>query len=441
MQSPSDPAAAQVRDFAIESMAYGGKGIARVDGKVWFVEGAIPGDEVRARVTEDSGRYCDAEILEIRKPSALRESPRCGYASRCGGCQWMGVDSAHQLDWKRQFVETSLKRIGKLGAEVPIEILPAPEVFAYRNRVLMRVHLDETGLLAVGYFRRGTRELVAVDRCEIAAAPINALLVQLQAEDWHGCGPLKARLEVQEIPPATTDSPAGRLVVTVYPAEGARERMDAFVQRLAVLPGVHWAGLVFDLAKAPAVLFDRDLGVDFYTIPGQFQQVNVAHNRTLRRLVQSKVDELAPQRILDVFCGSGNLSLPLADGTRYVEGVEANRMAITCARKNVEANDTRNTCYLTGDAEKHLWKCARGGETFDLVLLDPPRQGMYQGMVPLKKIAPRSIIYVSCDPTTLARDLGYLCRKDAYVIERVVALDFFPNTYHVETVAFLRRSE
>lgn len=429
-------------ELTIDAVAFGGKGVARYGpppgpGKVFFVEGAIEGERVRARVTEDSGRYADAEILEVLTPSPLRGVSACRFATECGGCQWMGVAYDRQLAWKQQFVVSALGRIGKLAPDVPIQILGSPALLGYRNRILVRVHKHAQGI-EFGYFARGTRRLVPIDRCAIADARLNETLAEFAALELGDLPDLKFRLELQALPPQGTAK--GHTALTIYPAEGPRDAIDELVKRVAGLSTVHWAGLVFALSDAPLVTFDEDLGLKFQTLPGQFQQVNVAHNHTLRRMVKDYVDATASKRILDVFCGSGNLSLPLAGPGRYVEGVESNKKAIVVARHNAEAAGlSASVCYLAGDAEKHLWKCARGGEVFDLVILDPPRQGMYKGMVPLKKLEPKHIIYVSCDPTTLARDLGYLCRNDDYKITSVTALDFFPNTYHVESVVTLVR--
>lgn len=438
--STTSPAGTEL-ELTIESVAFGGKGVARFGpppGKVFFVEGAIEGDRVRARVTEDSGRYADAEIIEVLTPSTLRGESHCPYAEACGGCQWMGVAYEKQLAWKKSFVLSALARIGKLAPDVPVEILGSPDLLGYRNRILVRAHKTDQGL-TVGYFARGSRRLVPIDRCAIADERVNATLTAITSLDLSDLPEMKIRLELQALPPQPKGD--GHTVVTVYPAEGPREAVDELVRRIATLPLVHWTGLVFDLSNAPMLIFDEDLGMKFRTLPGQFQQVNVVHNHTLRRLVRDYVEAAQPKRLLDVFCGSGNLSLPLAGPGRYVEGVESNKKAIVVAHRNAEAAGLTNYVrYLAGDAEKHLWKCARGNEQFDLVILDPPRQGMYKGMVPLKKLEPKQIVYVSCDPSTLARDLGYLCRNDEYKITSVRALDFFPNTYHVESIVTLERS-
>lgn len=422
----------------IEAMAYGGKGIARQNGKVYFVSDAIVGDKVRVQIVADKVRYADAEIVEFEIKSPFRGQPRCAFSEECGGCQWLGVDYARQLEWKRSFVVSALSRIGKLEAEVPVEILASPDVHEYRNRILIRVHIHSGGGIELGYFRRGSRSLVAIDRCDIARPVINEAIAGIRALDVSDLPEHKVRIEIQEVPSETLAN-ASEAVMTVFPADGPKEAAAALAKRLALLPHVRWAGLVWELNSAPVVRFDDNLGIGFLTIPGQFQQVNVAHNHTLQRFIKNKVELLQPKRVLDLFCGSGNLSLPLADGKRYVEGIESNKKAIVVARKNADANMLTNIVYLAGDAEAHLWKVSKSGEAFDLVILDPPRQGMFRGMVPLKNLAPKDILYVSCDPTTLARDLSYLCKGDFYRLVDVTAIDFFPNTYHIETVVHLTR--
>ena len=436
MVHTATPPNSEVISTTITGMAYGGKGIARLHGKVIFIEGTVPGDVVDARIVEDQGRYAEATCLSLREPSSLRGPSPCPVSDVCGGCQWQGLAYEQQLTWKRGFVEAALQRIGKLsGATAPgVELIGSPATQAYRNRILVRLHVQADGRILLGYFRRGTHDLVPIQACQIAAHAINTGLEALTRLQLPKLAGLRVRLELQEI------GHDHKLVVTVYPSDGRSAEVTQLTQVIQSLPMVHWAGLVFDLPRAPYVPLESDLGVNFLTQPGQFQQVNLALNRSLRRLVHSYAELVQANRILDLFCGSGNLSLPLANGVRYIEGVEFNKKAIMCATETAHSNGITNVLYLSGDAEKHLWKCSKGGESFDLVILDPPRQGMYQGMIPLKNLQPQHIIYVSCDPTTLARDLGALSKKDGYRIERLVALDFFPNTHHIETVACLRRA-
>ena len=421
--------------LTISSMAYGGNGVARLEGKVYFVADAIEGDVVRARITEDKERYANAEISEFVTLSPLRETPRCPFIKSCGGCQWMGISYSQQLTWKKDFILSSLKRIGKMPEHVEVDVKPSPEIYNYRNRIMIRVHVSERSVLTCGYFKRGTRELVAINRCDIANETINKLVDYITTAKLQNIKNIKFRMEIQELP-----SGSGKLVVTVTPADGDKKSTKAFTESLRTLDYVSWAGMSSDLKDAPITGFDEQFDRTFLTLPGQFQQVNVKHNQNLRSFISALVDEYKPKRILDVFCGSGNLSIGIAKKDIYIEGVEANSIAIDCAKKNLIENNITNATYVAGDAEKHLLKLNRSKTNFDLVILDPPRQGFHGGMSSLKEIAPKQIIYVSCDPTTLARDIGFLCRDQSYTIKSITGFDFFPNTYHVETVVVLERS-
>lgn len=420
--------------LTISSMAYGGNGVARLDGKVYFVSDGVEGDVVKVRVTEDKERYANAEISEFVSLSPLRETPRCPFIKSCGGCQWMGIPYTQQLSWKKDFILSALKRIGKIPDNITIEVKPSPEIYNYRNRIMLRVHVSDRGILTCGYFKRGTRELVPINRCDIANETINKIVRHITSVNLQGVKNIKFRMEIQELPAGS-----GKLVVTITPADGDKKATKSFTESLRTLDYVTWAGMGTDFKDAPTITFDRQFDSSFLTLPGQFQQVNVKHNKNLRSFIADLVDEYKPKRILDVFCGSGNLSIGIAKNDIYVEGVEANSVAIDCAKKNVEENNISNATYIAADAEKHLLKLSRSQAKFDLVILDPPRQGFHGGMASLKLIAPKQIIYVSCDPTTLARDIGLLCREQDYSIKSITGFDFFPNTFHVETVVVLER--
>lgn len=436
MKSPKGTGAIdQSQQLEITSIAYGGKGVARSNGKVFFVPDTIEGDIVLVTITEEKDRYCNAEVTAMITPSPLRTSPKCKFIDTCGGCQWMGISYEQQLEWKKQFIESSLKRIGKIPDDLKIAVRPSPEIYHYRNRVLLRVHISEDSTIKCGYFKRGTRDLVSIDRCEIACEAVNVFLDSMLSMNLEGIRNIKVRLEIQELPHGS-----GKVAVTVHPADGDRDATTDLTNRIRTFANINWAGQASDLSETPEMEFDQQNARIYLTIPGQFQQINVSHNQNLRNYILQLVNERQPRRIFDVFCGSGNLSIGLGDNQRYIEGIEANKVAIDCAQKNVGRNQLKNMNYVAGDAVKYIWQCSKRNESFDLVILDPPRQGFHEGIAPLKKMAPEHIIYVSCDPTTLARDIGLLCREDAYTIVSITGFDFFPNTYHVETVVVLVRT-
>lgn len=417
--------------LTITSMAYGGKGVARSNGKVWFVRDCLPGDEIIARPITSRKSYVDGEVETWLQRSRLRQPSPCPVSAECGGCQWLDAPYSEQLQWKKSFVENGLQRIGRLQRDTQIPITGSPDHLHYRNRILLRAYGTGAGLV-VGFFKGSSRDLVKITACYIADPLLNTLITELtklsapEGSKW--------RLECQVLGTARD-----QVAVTVYPGDKVTPGSKELVAKIGAMPIVAWSGLVFQLDQAPLLLLEEDKGIKYLTLPGQFQQINSALNHSLRRKIAAIVDGHEPRRILDVFCGSGNLSLAMAKPGRYVEAVESNKKAIAVGHRNAEANDLSNIRFVADDAEAHLRKCAKSGESFDLVVLDPPRQGMHSGVAPLMQIGPKVIIYVSCDPNTLARDIGALTENGVYHLVHVEALDFFPNTYHVETVAVLER--
>jgi 23S rRNA (uracil1939-C5)-methyltransferase len=434
----------RVLDLVIDSMAFGGKGVARHDGKVYFVEDGIEGDTATVEVTEETDRYSEARVISLKAPSAHRGPSPCLVSDMCGGCQWQGVPYEQQMTWKKQFVVNALRRIGKLGESIEVETVPSPKVNGYRNRIFVRARIKPDGRLTVGYFRRGSRDFVEISRCQIAVDRLNDFITHLETvsfkEDLKSRKintEIKFKFEMQDIPARPTTEP--HLLLSVYDPDDSAFPVDVIIRTLAAVPGVAWAGGARDLPEAPFVEFEKDLDVSFHTAAGLFQQVNIPHNHTVRRLVKEAVDDFKPQRILDLFCGSGNLSLPLANGIRVVDGIEFSKRSIMAANHNVATGKIPNTNYVAGDTEKFLWRAAKSSERYDMVIADPPRAGMFKSLIPLVKLKPRHIIYVSCDPTTLSRDLSALV-KFGFEIKRFVALDFFPNTYHIESFVILEKT-
>jgi len=245
---------------------------------------------------------------------------------------------------------------------------------------------------------------------------------------------VKFRLEVQDLPSESVNSQ--HLLVTIYDPDDKNFPIESIIEKIRLMPSVKWCENSRELHNSPFVLFENNLARQFHTAPGIFQQINIDHNHSVRQMVIDAVDKFKPQRILDIFCGSGNLSLALADGQRAIDGVEYSKRAIEVAKHNVSSQGLQNVNYYSGDTEKFLWRVAKQGIRYDLIIADPPREGMFKALIPMLKIRPQQIIYISCDPTTLSRDLSSLCRS-IYKITKFVALDFFPNTYHIESFVIL----
>lgn len=417
-------------------MAYSGRGVARLNGKTYFVDDTFPGEVALCRIVEDKKTFANAIPIEFKTRSPERVQSSCPVSESCGGCQWLEAPYHRQLEWKKQFILDALQRIAKIQWTGTMDVAASNHQYHYRNRVTLRGTIAKDGSIGVGYFMKESRVQVHTEHCSIASESINKIIYALSKARTKATAQ-KFRLELQELPAKdTTQEPC--ILATVYAAEKNYHDLRLLVDELQRLPEVLWAGMTFDLKEAPATIFDID-EKNFFSKPGLFQQVNSDLNRQLRRYIRNLVDTLDSRFIGDLFCGSGNLSLQLANPSRRIIGVEFDRQAIEMAKFNVQQNKAANVRYDSGDAALWLAKLLRSGQHPDLIIADPPRKGMKDLLPSLLALRPLNIIYVSCDPATLARDISELL--PAYQIKSVQGFDFFPNTFHVETVVHLSRSE
>jgi len=375
---PSALARGAVVEVTVEKLVFGGDGLARVGAHVVFVPMSAPGDVLRIRVTEVGRGFARGEIREIVKPGAARRDPRCRHFGSCGGCQLQHVGYAAQLEAKAGFVRESLRRIGRIEWTADIPVRSAAE-YGYRTRAELQARRGH-----IGYFRTATHEIVDVEECPILVPEAEAFVAALRA------GPPK-----HEIHLAAGDDG------TVVTERGAVVR-----QKIA--------------------------GLDFEFAADSFFQGN-------RLLVNALVDEAVGEATggvaVDLYAGAGLFSLPLSRKFREVVAVESWRGAAKQGDANAVRNGIENVRFAAEPVESWL---ARTTATHpDLVLLDPPRTGAGHVVVEaISKLAPPAVTYVSCDPATLARDLRLFLAL-GYTLQSVVALDMFPQTFHVETVAKL----
>lgn len=405
-------------------MAYGPHAVARVDGKVVFVRGAAPHEEAEVRVREDRERFAFADLVAVRRPSTVRRSPPCPYLPRCGGCPWQHLDYAAQLAAKQRIVGEQLQRLA--GLAVPVAApLPSPRELGYRRRVKLRV---ADGV--VGFHAAASHDLVAITHCLLAEPRVDAAI------PWLAELVAALRSGVRRLEIAAGGRDAG--VVVAGEVEGAWHDGDAGACQdwLAAHPDVAglllrgrgwtrtWGGPTIDLDAGD----DQPLRV---RAPA-FSQVNGEANRLL---VEQVVQRVAPRpglRVLDLYAGAGNLSLPLRRRGALVTAVEQDRGAAADARANAAREAGPPLRVLAMPAERAVRQFADAGERFDAVVLDPPRSGAAACVVSLLRLQAPRLVYVSCDPSTLARDLRHL--STAYCVDDVQPIDFFPHTYHIETV-------
>ena len=405
-------------------MAYGPHAVARLDGKVLFVRGAAPDEEIEAVVRETRERFAFADVAAVLRPSIARRPAPCPYLPRCGGCPWQHLDYAAQLTAKHAIVREQLRRIAGLDLTTAA-VLPSPREYAYRRRIKLRV---ADGV--VGFHAAASHALIPVEHCLLAEPAVDAAI------EWAAAlvRALVSKLRRVEVSSAGADA----RVVVAGEVEGALLEGDATraAAWLAAHQGV--AGLVLggrgwvrSWGDVTTGLTPEEGAALVVHAPG-FTQVNREGNRVLVATVLAAAEAQPGQRVLDLYAGAGNLSLPLRRRGALVTAVEQDRGAAADARANAAREAGPPLRVIAERAERAAARLADAGEAFDVVVLDPPRGGAAGCMAALLQLRPARIVYVSCNPATLARDLRAL--RGSYTVDTVQPIDLFPHTYHVETV-------
>lgn len=427
----------------VERLAYGGDGIGRLpDGRTAFVRGGCPGDVVEARLETEHARYAHVSIVEILEPSPERVTPPCPYFGECGGCQWQHISYEAQLAAKHSEVADSLRRIGHQDVPVAPCITTGKE-YGYRNKIELAVQTTEGGL-AVGYTRAGTNEIVRVDSCLLLPKKARALpkslagsLRYLSGRSDLGLTRVGARVAAHtkdlEIAIWTIPAPfprkiAGETLAQATKATGVVRVLARDDSAQRVIKGV-------EVLRGNGAWRERFLDNDMLISAPSFFQVNTD---AAEKLVTAALEALGADgtdRVLDLYSGAGTFTLPLSHIAGEVVAVEQSGTALADLRRNLERAQTWAE-VAPGDAERALTDL--GG--FDLVLVDPPRSGMRPGAITaLAATGARRIVYVSCDPSTLARDCANFA-KSGYKLTGATPVDLFPQTFHVETLAVLDKT-
>jgi 23S rRNA (uracil1939-C5)-methyltransferase len=406
-------------------MAYGPHAVGHLDGKVVFIRGGAPEEEAEVVVRETHDRYAFADLHTVITASAARRRPPCRYLPRCGGCPWQHLEYAAQLAAKEASVQEHLRRIGGLDVDVK-PILASPHELGYRHRLKLRVQRGQVGLLAAA-----SHDVIPVEECLLAMPGVDASLGAVQAL-IHGLHSDVRRVEIVD-----RGTGAGEVVVVGEVEGAAHDRDDRHCRDwLAthrqvcglVLTGRRWRRVWGD--DCVTIHPEPDLAIRVRA--GSFTQVNPAANQLLVSTVLRDVAPAPGLRILDLYAGAGNFSLPLARRGAAVHAVEQRRDAAMDGRVNARHLGLSNCHFSTGSAQRAVATLARASAQFDVVLLDPPRSGAAEVIPDLLRLGARRIVYVSCNPSSLARDLKHLAPR--YRVGDVQPIDMFPHSYHVETV-------
>jgi 23S rRNA (uracil1939-C5)-methyltransferase len=411
----------EICEIRLESLAFGGDAVGRLDGQVVFVPLGVAGDRARVRIVERRRSFSRAELLEVLEPGPGRREPPCPHAGACGGCQWQQVIYGEQIAAKQAVVARALG-----GVEELLPLRPAEDgEWGYRRRVRMAWQTTGTGEARIGFFQRRSRQLVDVDECPLLSAPlaeaVNVCRQHLASAvrgDAGGTlsllagagGDVHLSLRVERgrtnEPPALLAAPVVGLVVT---SRRGRRRQEARFGRDAV-----------------------EIGSKLLGAADAFAQINPSQEARLREELVSWARPEG-QRVLELHAGVGSLTRELTARASQVVAVERDRVACGLLKRNAPS-----VRLLRTSAEEAVQELAAAGERFDVVVLDPPRQGCARlSKDPaLRALAPRRLIYLSCDPMTLARDLAAL--SDAFAPVRARACDMMPQTFHVEVLSLLQ---
>lgn len=430
----------------IESLAFGGSGIVRIDGKVCFVPFSCPGDVVRLAIKQEKKSYCQGVITEIISRSPQRIAPTCTLFGECGGCNWQHIEYDLQLDAKRRIVADALWRGARIKTDLVAETVPSPEIYGYRSRVQFKVHVQD-GTLRIGFYRHGTHCVIdAPDGCPVARDSVNQALFELRGvladfPDIH-CIP-QINIDCGDKSTAVTINYIGRNLAMVreYLLNNklylmACDSLCIQSDKTSSLELVWGNGLLEYLMPSDKKLVDALLLK--YKVGG-FSQINQLQNIRLLALARKLAELDGSENLLDLYCGNGNFTLALAQNVVSACGIEGDRGSIKSARFNAEHNGLNTVEFICNDiavAVKHLVSQKR---IFDLVLLDPPRSGAGDVVKNIARLGAGKIVYISCDPCTFARDCG-IFSESGYTLKSCIPVDMFPQTYHVETISLLERA-
>lgn len=446
----------QLIEVAIADLSQNGDGVGRWGDpeRVVFVPDTVPGDRVQVRLVRVKPRYAQGKLHQLLATSPDRVKPSCIVADKCGGCQWQTVSYDRQLLAKQNQILQALERIGKFSHPPVDPVLPAPFTLGYRNKATYPLGRVETGpepKVQAGYFQKGSHRLVNLNQCPVQDSRLDPLLAEvkqdIQRRGWsiyneqHHQGQLRhLSLRVGR----RTGEILLTLVVRDWDLPGIEAQAQQWLERYSNLVGVSLncnpdrTNAIFGeqtrRVAGRAYLWEKFAGLRFQIRPETFFQVYTEQAEALLEVILRQLDLQGGETIVDAYCGIGTLTLPLAQRAEQVLGLEVQPAAVAQAQENAIANQITNVTFQTGRVEQLLPQLHF---VPDILLLDPPRKGCDPAvMASLIQQRPGRIVYMSCNPATLARDLQLLAQA-GYRLLRVQPADFFPQTAHVECVAFL----
>ncbi|TML22993.1 MAG: 23S rRNA (uracil(1939)-C(5))-methyltransferase RlmD [Actinobacteria bacterium] len=446
----------QELELTVDSLAYGGNGVARLNGFVVFVRRGLPGDTVRARVTKVQRRHAEALVTEVLEPGSQRVEAPCAHYPACGGCRFQDLAYEAQIAAKHGQVEDALRRIGRIAAPPLEPIVGAENVFHYRNKLEYSFTQLEDGP-TLGFHKAGRwDEVLEIERCWLTTELGNAIrntvrewargerLVAYDQADQTG---YLRHLVVRE------GRNTGQALVQLVTASGEKYDTGHFVDVLRAFPevrSIHWAenaspaevtNLPTRLLWGEEAIEEQLCGLRFRVRPNAFLQTNTGMAERLYGVAREFAALTGQETVYDLYCGIGTIGLTLAREALTVWGIDVSEESIACALENADLNEIANAAFFAGNVGQSLEELHERSGDPDVVIVDPPRAGLAgKALRRLGEIGAPRIVYVSCNPTTLASDVKTLRAEYGYDLLRARPVDMFPHTPHVETVALLERN-
>jgi 23S rRNA (uracil1939-C5)-methyltransferase len=422
-------------EVTVEKLVHGGSGLARLEtGQAVFVNNVLPGERVLVSLRRKRKGFLEADVVEIITPSEQRITPPCSGEKQCTGATWPHIAYPAQLGYKEEILLDTLTRIGGITPRRPLPILPSPRTDHYRLRTQFNVRIVD-GKQRIGFFRQGSYSLIEVDDAFLIDPIINKTLKAVRAN-------AEQLPQLSEIHINAT--PSGEVHLLLHSEQPTLPAMNTFfdqmrkaVPSIIGITGFAQKRKAFSLGKNQLAL---ELGgLKFLVTEGNFYQVNWEQNANMVRTVLDFAGLTGQETVLDLYCGIGNFSLPLAGKAKKVIGIESGYGAIEDAKANAVLNKITNTEFIADDLQKGLKTLMERKMRAEVVVLDPPRAGAtLKTLERVLAFVPQKIVYVSCNPSTLARDLKFF-HLFGFHLDRLQPVDMFPYTYHIECVAEMVR--
>ena len=420
----------------IESLSHDGRGVARIEGKTVFIDGALGGETVRFRYSKQHSKYDEGRVVEVLNAAPDRVEAKCDHYGVCGGCSLMHMAPEAQLVLKQKTLMEQMSHFGHIEPEEWIEPMTGP-LWGYRRKARLGVkHVPKKERVLVGFREKGTPYLALLDKCEVLDPRVGSRLAELGSM----IATLAAYNRIAQIEVAMDDKHTALVFRNLDPlSESDKTILIAYGQKNDLWIYLQSGGpdtITPIWPTSPQLSYAPERGLTLMFEPSDFTQVNATINQNMIQRTMGLLEVCAKDRVLDLFCGLGNFSLPLAKRVNEVVGVEGDAALVKHAQNNAKVNQLDNATFEQADLTKTALKdysWASGG--FNKILLDPPRSGAFEVLSQLADLGAERIVYVSCNPATLARDAGELVHKHGYTLVSAGIMDMFPHTSHVESIA------